>query len=375
MSTWGGNCKVTPQLQPQLQIQHRPSSDFGNDIIEMELVTNSVCVPELVCNNKGIEFTQGYADIPLAQVEFYDLDKTVQGKLVPLLHKHSQDNGCPVFAVQVTEFSCGGILLGCTFNHLIADGFSGNMFYTFWAKISRSESINSLIPSFTRSILCPRDPPAVNNLHLKQSSEQADQQTNPLVLGNRIYHISAMNIEKLQATANEKGMKFSKLEAFSAYLWKLLVTIHSEEMNYSKIGIAIDGRFCLMKLGLPANYFGNVVAFGFAVAAAGEVKNKPLSWGANLIHDGIYDAANEEYLQDIIDLVELTKTSSSTYKITNHGQSNGTVLQVSSGLRFPLNGIDYGWGKPILASFHFPAGSQLCYVMPLPSPQADGSWL
>ncbi|KAH9299841.1 hypothetical protein KI387_031523, partial [Taxus chinensis] len=34
MSTWEGNCKLTPLLIPQLQIQHHPSLDFENDIIE-----------------------------------------------------------------------------------------------------------------------------------------------------------------------------------------------------------------------------------------------------------------------------------------------------------------------------------------------------
>ena len=63
------------------------------------------------------------------------------------------------FYVQVTEFSCGGTVVGCTFDHKIADAFSSNMFFTCWAKLSKNESIDSVIPSFTKSILRPHGSP------------------------------------------------------------------------------------------------------------------------------------------------------------------------------------------------------------------------
>ncbi|GLJ34921.1 hypothetical protein SUGI_0702820 [Cryptomeria japonica] len=82
------------------------------------------------CNNKGVRFTQAYAAAPLSQLNLYDPDESVQGKLVPLLSKPFQEDGIPVFSVQVTEFGCGGLVIGCTFDHRIADAYSANMFLT-----------------------------------------------------------------------------------------------------------------------------------------------------------------------------------------------------------------------------------------------------
>ncbi|GLJ12900.1 hypothetical protein SUGI_0200040 [Cryptomeria japonica] len=341
-----------------------------------ELITNSAGEPELLCNNKGVEFTQAYSATALAQVGFYDPDRTVEGKLVPLLPNSSQGKGNPVFSVQVTEFSCGGIVVGCTFDHKIADAFSGNMFFTCWAKLSKNESIDSLIPSFTKSVLRPQDPPVLSDrVYVNQTPGGKCQQIEDPSLASRIYHLNAKNIEKIQACANEHGKKYSKLEAFCAYLWNLLVHLDSQEIKHYSIGIAVDGRPCLMKMGMPANYFGNVVAFAFAEAAADDIKNKPLSWSAKIIHEAIYTTARKEYFKSLIDLVERTKTTSVSHRITDGNPSSRPVVMVSSGLRFPLYGVDYGWGKPMFASYHFPKGSEGYYVMPFPSPVEDGSWI
>ncbi|GLJ34898.1 hypothetical protein SUGI_0702520 [Cryptomeria japonica] len=92
------------------------------------LVTDSIGLPKVHCNNKGVLFTQVYAAAALSQLNLYNPDESVQGKFVPLLSKPFQKDGIPVFAVQVTEFSCGGIVVGCTFDHTVVDAYSANMF-------------------------------------------------------------------------------------------------------------------------------------------------------------------------------------------------------------------------------------------------------
>ncbi|KAH9289673.1 hypothetical protein KI387_033790, partial [Taxus chinensis] len=72
----------------------------GYFIYAGRLVANSVGLPEILCNSKGVQFTQGYAPTRLAQLNMYNPDETVEGKLVPLLANHSQGCGSPVFSVQ-----------------------------------------------------------------------------------------------------------------------------------------------------------------------------------------------------------------------------------------------------------------------------------
>ena len=48
-----------------------------------EVVNNSVGEPELLCNNRGVDFMEAYADVELRELELYNPDASVEGKLVP----------------------------------------------------------------------------------------------------------------------------------------------------------------------------------------------------------------------------------------------------------------------------------------------------
>ncbi|XP_059074976.1 coniferyl alcohol acyltransferase-like [Cryptomeria japonica] len=241
---------------------------------------------QMVCNGKGAEFSEAYADICLTQVEFCNPIAAIEGKLVPLLVKDSEGNGSPVFAVQVTKFSCGGIVVSCTFDHRIADSFSTNLFFTCWANLSRNEPIGFITPSFTRSILVPRDPPdccsEIKKMYTKvQLFPQSNMQIPHPPITSRIYYLNAKDIEMLQQNANQNGNKYTKLEAFSAYLWKMLIQGQEIENTMNcNMGIVVDGRSHLTRMGMPTNYFGNVISLPFARARAKDIKKEPLSWSA-----------------------------------------------------------------------------------------------
>lgn len=61
------------------------------------MVSNTSGEPELLCNNQGVEFVEACANIGLAELDFYNPDQTVEGKLVPKLSNTS------VFATQVSS--------------------------------------------------------------------------------------------------------------------------------------------------------------------------------------------------------------------------------------------------------------------------------
>jgi hypothetical protein len=65
-------------------------------VLAGEMVANSSGETELLCNNRAVEFVQATANIGLAHLDLYNPDKTVEGKLVPVLSNSS------VFANQVS---------------------------------------------------------------------------------------------------------------------------------------------------------------------------------------------------------------------------------------------------------------------------------
>ncbi|KAL5974526.1 hypothetical protein ACLOJK_031191 [Asimina triloba] len=48
-----------------------------------EMVSSSAGEPELLCNNRGVDFYEAYADIELHHLQLYNADASVEGKLVP----------------------------------------------------------------------------------------------------------------------------------------------------------------------------------------------------------------------------------------------------------------------------------------------------
>ena len=61
-----------------------------------EMVSNSVGEPEILCNNRGVDFAESFADVELKELNLYTPDESIEGKLVPN-KKHG------VLAVQVNR--------------------------------------------------------------------------------------------------------------------------------------------------------------------------------------------------------------------------------------------------------------------------------
>ncbi|KAI3671902.1 hypothetical protein L1987_87099 [Smallanthus sonchifolius] len=103
-------------------------------------------LPERI--NRGVDFIEAVADVELKELNLYNPDESnTEGKLIPKkLHG--------VLAIQV-ELKCGGIVIGCMFDHRAADEYLANMFISSSAGIARSET-PSMLPSFQRFILNPR---------------------------------------------------------------------------------------------------------------------------------------------------------------------------------------------------------------------------
>ncbi|XP_022724486.1 shikimate O-hydroxycinnamoyltransferase-like [Durio zibethinus] len=344
-----------------------------------EVVPNTVGEPELVCNNRGVDFVEAYADVELQNLDLHNPDESIEGKLVP-----QKKQG--VLSVQATELRCGGLVVACTFDHRIADAYSANMFLVSWAEIARSKSI-SVVPSFRRSLLNPRRPgcidPSLDHMYMPISSlpppKEHHQTTDNLI--SRIYYITSERLTDLQALACSNGYKRTKLESFSAFLWKKVAVLAAKDnFQITKMGIVVDGRVRLGegdkdKASLMGSYFGNVLSIPFGSQRVNELIEKPLSWVANQVHDFMDQAVTKEHFLGLIDWVEVHRPEPALAKIYCNGSDDGPAFVVSSGQRFPVSKADFGWGCPIFGSYHFPWGGDAGYVMPMPSPAREGDWV
>eukprot|EP01018_Ginkgo_biloba_P026918 Gb_17586 [translate_table: standard] len=199
------------------------------------LVTNSNGEPELLCNNEGVEFSEAYADIRLAQVDFHNPDATVEGKIVPSRSPFPDENNdrVAVFCVQVTKFKCGSVVVEYTFDHRVADAHSANVFMVSWSEVCRNQSISSI------STCCKLLPLKTGR------SNAANWKASALICG--------------ESSMLQPMMKKIKEEIGSI-------------KRMCRLGVVVDGRSRLEKVKVAATYFGNLVSLPYAEACVGEAK-------------------------------------------------------------------------------------------------------
>ncbi|GLT38222.1 hypothetical protein SLA2020_124860 [Shorea laevis] len=345
-----------------------------------EVVPNSIGEPELLCNNRGVDFFEAYADVELQNLNLYNPDESIESKLVPK-KKHG------VLAVQATELKCGGIVVACTFDHRIADAYSANMFLVSWAEMAQSKPM-SLLPSLRRSMLNPRHPGCIDayldDLYVPISTLPPPKENNQPSddhLISRIYYVTADQLDELQSLAGRGGSKRTKLESFSAFLWKMVaISVAGDSAKTSKMGIVVDGRTrlsegCTGKESQMGTYFGNVLSIPFGSENVKELIEKPLSWVAEEVRDFIKNAVTKEHFLGLIDWVEAHRPEPAVAKIYASGSNAGPAFVVSSGQRLPVTKVNFGWGPPTFGSYHFPWGGSTGYVMPMPSPMKNGDWV
>lgn len=85
--TFGSMVRVLKEAMAQALV---PYYAFGGEVL-----SNSLGEPELLCNNHGVDFLEAYADVKLKDLDLYNPDESIEGKLVPK-KKHG------VLSVQVT---------------------------------------------------------------------------------------------------------------------------------------------------------------------------------------------------------------------------------------------------------------------------------
>nr|GMD83120.1 shikimate O-hydroxycinnamoyltransferase-like [Ipomoea batatas] len=354
-----------------------------------EVVQNAGGEPELLCNNRGVDFAEAVADVELSELNLYNPDESVEGKLVPG-KKHGG-----VLAVQVTQLKCGGVVVGCSFDHRVADAYSANMFLVSWSEVAQAKPLSQL-PCFRRSFLFPRRPghydfsvdamyTLISSLPPPPATEPEALQTDEQSVISRIYYIESEEILRLQSLANsQKGSakhhRITKLQAFSAFLWKTIAAGMCKDHNFKnlKLGVVVDGRARLIdgdekKAQLLKGYFGNVLSIPFGDKKIEDLQEKPLSWVANAVREFLEEALTREHFLGLIDWVESHRPEPALAKI--YASGDGPAAVVSSGQQFPVRKIDFGWGKPAFGSYHFHWGGEAGYVMPMPSPKGNGDWI
>ncbi|TVU18615.1 hypothetical protein EJB05_34722, partial [Eragrostis curvula] len=318
---------------------------------------------EIHCTGEGVVFVAASADCSLEKSKLLLLEQpsasspagATSRALLDDLAVYYDDGGCaggPLMLVQVTEFSCGGFVVGVTWNHGVGDTAGIAQFLQAVGEMARGMSSPSVIPNrnWDDSLVPSLSPSVVAAIQQKQQQQQQqsmayEPQWGELVFLDVTIRSSLINRIKteydLVHRSYGQSSPCSTFEAVVAVLWRCrtraIMSPSSSLSSPAVLSFAVNIR---KYVGAEEGYYGN------GIAATGQ---KVVSTVGAVANGNIVDIvkAIKDAKAGIPDMLKSSNSSSKQQLVDRY-----TMLAVSSWGNLGLDKPDFGSGVPRRVIFH-----------------------
>jgi hypothetical protein len=259
-------------------------------------------LPELDCDNQGAEVVVCEVGEELGSLHYGDLEASLARIGVPV---QRGTDGVAV-SLQLVSFACGGFAVVWGSSHVFLDGCAQCMIINAWSELAVAGKISAAPPNHNRSVFQPRAPPAYDSSSIGElfavapappleKALTADAEAETCFVG-RTYYLEKRDLAMLRAQAGglSQNTSPSRMEAVSAYLWKVLATTvvgSSDEHERCRMAWWVNGRRHLTTTA-PAeamrDYFGNVTSYAVAEADVEGIKRRPLHEIASMMREYVH---------------------------------------------------------------------------------------
>ncbi|KAI3936908.1 hypothetical protein MKW92_024145 [Papaver armeniacum] len=338
----------------------------------------------ILLNDEGLRFIEASADCTLDQAIPFTV--STMFKLSPSFEESKE-----LALVQLTRFTCGSVVVSFSSNHIVSDGVLVSQFMISWSQACRGLKIHPR-PLHDKNIFVPRNPHSVKfdhrSIEIEKRKINEDSTTMPPYsrddLIHQILHFTPEFIAKIKNKASSssssctgvKGVsssRYSTFECLIAHLWRVITRARGlSESDKTYVKISVNGRR-RMRPRVPDEYFGNVVLWAFPETQGKNLFDESLSHTAEVIHDAV-ENVNDEYFKSFIDFANKNQHDGSLMPTkVDHMKvpSLWPNLEVQSWLGFPLNTVDFGFGKAFIVMPSFDPFEGEIYLVP--SVVGDGS--
>ncbi|MQL81329.1 hypothetical protein Taro_013799 [Colocasia esculenta] len=315
--------------------------------------------PCILLNDAGVRVIE--TKLPEALKEHLPLE-TSSGDLGRFLPP--ADGGEELLLVQLNRFACGGLAIGLSAHHRVADGQSMSFFFISWARLVRGLDLDALPYHDRAAISVPRSPPFCDFNHRaiefrEAHAPGAEQQASggghgdPSSISSFVVHFTAEFVSKLKSrfTSDDPSRRYSTFQCLLAHLWKKVTVARGlREEEVTKVRVAVNGR-ARMKPRVPMEYFGNLVLWAYPRLTVAELLGESYVYVADAIH-GAVSAVDDAYFKSFIDFgAEVEKGEERGEKApvptaSEVGSSLCPDLEVDSWLNFQFHELDFGGGPP-----------------------------
>ncbi|XP_040384407.1 acyl transferase 15-like [Oryza brachyantha] len=216
------------------------------------------------CTGEGVTFVAASANCTILEL-MRDIDDRAPDAATTVLRKLVVDypamgfgRGDPFVLMQVTAFSCGGFVVGVTWNHGVADGFGIAQFLQAVGELARGLPTPLIVPVRSDKVT-----QAISPSFVESAKQFMFGVTVPSKLALHNITISSKLINSI------RGPSCTVFEAVAAALWRCRTrVVMSDPEAPTVLAFTVNSR---KYMGVKAGYYGNCATVHVATAKSGEV--------------------------------------------------------------------------------------------------------
>ncbi|KAF3457055.1 hypothetical protein FNV43_RR01712 [Rhamnella rubrinervis] len=299
------------------------------------------------CNDDGVEFLEAKIDCSMSNI-FEKPDIWLLKQLVGVAEPECQEAGVGhLLLVQATFFQCGGMAIGVSISHKVADAASLLTFLKSWCLHCCVENDHEYHPEFgVASLLPPIDLAIYSDPPIFKMFPGEKCITSRFVF-------EAKNIDALQRrSASETVKRPTRVEAVTALIWKSAMDAYMISSNKAT-SLRRRPRVFAQAANirprtanpLPENFVGNLMA------GVSTMLNNNESTDLQVLVAKLRASLEDfkKYFAKELDVEEVKQAVEDICRIMKK-DDEFEIFGCSSWCRFPFYDINFGWGKPAWAT-------------------------
>ncbi|KAG7970097.1 hypothetical protein I3843_07G063900 [Carya illinoinensis] len=210
------------------------------------------------------------------------------------------------FRLQINEFEGGGVAIGLSCPHMLADPTSATLLFKSWAETYRRETIEHP-PFFNSMALHGRPIPNVNTKSAEYYATKSKAQASSLKMASATFKFPTSVIKQCLSEVHQDCPDATPFDFLAAFFWTRITRVkgHKNIGSAHSLSICTDFRR-LLQGSLPFGYFGNALHFSMLSLEGGEMGQGKLGHVVQSVHSHMLGMEEEE-VWSVIDWFEAQK--------------------------------------------------------------------
>ncbi|KAF9676634.1 hypothetical protein SADUNF_Sadunf08G0023200 [Salix dunnii] len=186
-------------------------------------------------------------------------------RLLPCQPFTKENMEAPPLALQFNVFTCGGMAIAGAASHKIVDGATSKALFATWAAITRGDCNDIKQPDFEQASLFfpPRDSIPQSHLSLMETLWFTE---GSYITRRFVFNAKAIATFKAMAIAGKPGVKTSRIQALTCFIWKSFIAASRAKSDSPKPSILVEAVDLRSRTKPPMSHASTGNAYWWATA-------------------------------------------------------------------------------------------------------------